>query len=70
MQVGGIGGSPLGGSALGGGGGSADGKAAQAAGDLQQQKADDALTEEISKESNREAKMHNTRMTVINNMKQ
>jgi hypothetical protein len=65
MQIGGIGGSPFGGM----GGGSADSKAAQAGQDVQQQKADDALMEQITKESNREAKFHRARMTVLNNMK-
>ncbi|HEY1609350.1 MAG TPA: hypothetical protein VGG24_08790 [Paraburkholderia sp.] len=66
MQIGGVGGSPFGGMGGGSSSGAGNGQTMQ---DLQDQKAQNAFQEEMTKESNMEAKRNQTRMAVIANLK-
>jgi hypothetical protein len=71
MQVGGVGmNSPYAGN-MGGGGASPEASAGngQTTQDLQDQKAQNAFQEQITKESNMESKRNQTRMGVIANLK-
>jgi hypothetical protein len=61
--------SPMSGGGAGGSGSSPSAGNAQTQGDLQDQKAQNAFQEQMTKESNMESKRNQTRMAVIANLK-